>query len=95
MRNTFFATAKVISVSSNTNSFGLRGVIFATKSGEAYEVGMNYLSIGTGMNEIKTGTILSIEVNDKLNLVSIPGIGYELPRKLPNVSDKVLKLLFN
>lgn len=92
---TYQSQFKVISVSSNTNSFGLRGVIITDRSGLAFEVGMNYLSIGEGDNELKTGKTLNVELTVNNNLSSIPGRSYEIPRKLPIVPDKVLKVLFN
>jgi hypothetical protein len=85
---TFVSQFKVITVSSNTNSFGLHGVIMADKSGLAFEVGMNYLS------KPNTGDMLNVTLTKSLKLSSIAGKSYEIPRKLPNVPAKLLTELF-
>jgi hypothetical protein len=75
---------KVVSVSSNTNSFGLYGVIMVAKDGTAYEVGINYLG------KPNKGQVLNAAVSENGNLVSLE-VGYEIPRKLPTAPQKVVK----
>lgn len=66
---------KVVSVSSNHNSFGLYGVIICDKSGLAFEIGVSQYNLPN------KGNIVTGQVTEKGNLHSLP-FGYEIPRKL-------------
>lgn len=66
---------KVVSISSNTNSFGLHGVVIVDKSGLAFEVGVSYINLPA------KGNIFTGEVTENGNLHSLP-FSYEIPRKL-------------
>jgi len=79
---------KVISVSENTNSFGLHGVIICDKSGLAFEVGIAAWCCP------KKGNIVTGEITDKGNLVSLAGISYELPRTLDKPDAATLREMF-
>ena len=69
---------KVASVSSNTNSFGLYGMILIAQNGEAWEVGANYLNVK------KKGDIVHGD-----NWASY---GFEIPRQLkPDAPKEVVK----
>lgn len=84
----FISQFKVISVSSNTNAFGLTGVIMADKTGLAFQVGMNYLS------KPEQGDLLNVTLNQNLEIQSIAGKSFEIPHKLPSVPAHALKELF-
>lgn len=82
---TFTDQFKVVSVSSTTNSFGLRGAIIMSKSGVAYEIATSYLY------PLKKGQVLDCLLSDTNNLKSIQGISYELPQRLPDAPKTVAK----
>lgn len=77
MKNKLF---KVVSVSKNVNSFGLRGHVLVARNGEAWEVGANHL------NSKKIGEVVSLHGSFS---------DFEIPRRLPtapkNVVDEVWK----
>jgi hypothetical protein len=85
---TYQSNFKVVSVSCNTNSFGLTGVILADKTGLAFEVAMNALS------KPAKGDDLIVTLDSNNNLQSIAGKSYELPRKVARVPSEILKELF-
>ena len=70
---------RVMGISSNTNNFGLRGVIMTRRNGETWEVGMNYLRL----EGIKIGTILTIPQTHPNGQPDFSGLG-EIPRRLPD-----------
>jgi hypothetical protein len=78
---------KVVSISQNTNSFGLYGVIIADKTGLSFEIGVSYINLPV------KGNIVTGQVTDSGNLHSLP-FSYEIPRKLPTVPKDVLRELF-
>ena len=74
---------KVAAVSSNANSFGLKGVVVIAKNGEAFEVGANTLSMP------KEGQVLGVPVEGgSLNWARL---GFEIPRELERAPRKVVK----
>lgn len=79
---------KVVSVSSNTNSFGLHGVILVEKSGLAYEVGISSWCCP------KKDEMINAIINDKGDLISLSSITYEIPRKLPPPDENTLAEIF-
>lgn len=66
---------KVASVASNTNSFGLRGMILISEDGQAWEVAANYI------NEKKKGDVIATTI-DRAGEPTFNGFGFELPRRL-------------
>jgi len=80
---------KVVSVSSNTNSFGLYGVIMIARDGEAMEIAVGNLY------KPKIGDILIKDIilagNGKLISYTFRGISYELPRNLPEAPKEVVR----
>lgn len=76
---------KVVMVSKNTNSFGLYGVVLLAKSGTAFEVGMNSLSVP------KRDEILTCDLSDNNKLTGIRGRSYEIPQKLPSAPPHAIK----
>lgn len=85
---TLFTQFKVVSVSENTNSFGLHGVIICDKSGLAFEVGIGQMFCP------KKDAIISGQVTAAGNLSSLQGITYEIPRKLPSPDAATLVTIF-
>lgn len=77
---------KVVSVSSNANSFGLHGVIILAQDGQGFEVGI------TGQFLPAKGDVLSCTVCNKTgDLKSIHRHSYEIPRMLPKAPEAVIK----
>ena len=79
---------KIVSVSSNTNSFGLHGVVILAKSGTAFEIGMG------SINNPTKGAELFCKISEQGNLLEIQGKSYEIPRKLPNAPKEVIAEVF-
>jgi len=76
---------KVVSVSSNRNSFGLAGMILVARSGEAWQVGASHLNVK------KKGDVVRVPVES-------PGqrdwaaLGFEIPERLKqDAPDGVIK----
>ena len=80
---------KVVSVSSNTNSFGLYGVIMIARDGEAYEIAVGSLYKPNRGDIIIKDSILNPEY--KQISYSFRGISYELPRNLPEAPKEVIR----
>lgn len=74
---------KVVSLSSTTNSFGLRGHIFIGDDGTAWEAAANSL------NSRPLGAVLTFEDNQPFNY-GIVNYGFELPRQLPTPPHPVV-----
>jgi hypothetical protein len=80
---------KVVAVSKNTNSFGLRSVIMIAKSGKAFEVLCN------SMNAPEQGKFLTLNLTEEGELDSIKEIGlYEVPQKLSPPPKALLEEIF-
>jgi hypothetical protein len=78
-------TFKIVTVSKNTNSFGLYGVIIMNQRGNAFEIGMS------GYNEPKKGQALIVELTDDRNILSIWNKSFEIPRKLADAPPEVVR----
>jgi len=77
---------KVAALSSNLNSFGLRGMVVVADDGEAWEVG------GNSLNVRPRGAVVSVPmVRRKPNFSKL---GYEIPRKLPKAPPEVVAKLW-
>lgn len=85
-RNTRLSAFKVVSISSNTNSFGLYGIILVNEEGLKFEVAASEFNL-------PKERIINVELNENDNLVSTT-FSYEIPRKLPNVSPEILKQIW-
>lgn len=78
-------TFKVVAVSKNHNSFGLKGHIVMSKDGECWEIAGNHL------NEKKRGELLTVNLNQN----NIPNFsGFEIPRKLDNAPKHIREEVF-
>lgn len=98
--NTIEAQFKVVAVSSNTNSFGLTGIVAVSKSGEAFQFGYN-----NSLNPVKKDEIVTLSfpvkydssrslVRDGDLPIMINGNTIEIPEVLPTPPDEVLKEMF-
>lgn len=80
---------KVVAVSTNCNSFGLRGVKLIAPDREAWEIAMNDLNIET--HRITRGRILKVPY---ANEPTWAGLGAEIPRRLEPAPHSVTKLVW-
>ena len=74
---------KVGSVSSNTNSFGLYGMILVGRDGEAWQVGANSINVR------RKGTVLAISIVGRRGR-DFAHLGFEIPEKLPTTPPGVV-----
>lgn len=74
---------KVVTVSKNTNSFGLYGVIVMARDGEAWELGKSYFNLPK-----KSATVL---VPVQPFGLDWNVLGFEIPRKLMRAPKRVAK----
>lgn len=89
MKNTKQTKAfTVASVSDNTNSFGLTGMILVAADGEAYEVGASYMHVK------KKGDVVRVPVVGKTGR-NFASLGFEIPRKLPDAPAGVIEEVWN
>ena len=66
---------RVVAVSSNRNSFGLKGVVLVARDGQAFEVGSNDLHLP------KEGDVLEVTTKPGIGL-DWGTLGFEIPREL-------------
>jgi len=83
----------VAAISENTNSFGLRGMVLMSEIGTTYQVGANSLHL----KEIGDKITIPCEWNE-CDAEGIPQVshnfytlGYEIPTRLPNAPQNVIK----
>lgn len=74
---------KIVAVSSNTNSFGLYGVVIVARDGMAFEIATSEL------NKPEKNAVLIGEV-EKGSLLSLGNIFYEIPSRKEDAPAKVL-----
>jgi hypothetical protein len=79
---------RVVSVSKNCYSFGLRGVVLLARDGEAWEIGVNYLHT----EHFQEGRTVFGRVTGPGELDF--GSGVEIPRRLAPATPAVLKEVF-
>ena len=83
---------KVVSISSNTNSFGLYGVILMGKDGESYQVGSNYFHLPKKGDVLKNNVHYNAETQERLlKTLSWSLSGFEIPERLPDAPFKVVQ----
>lgn len=68
---------KVVTVSENTNSFGLYGMVLMARDGEAWQVGASYINVK------KKGDIITLEN-------SWADHQFEIPEQLDDASESVI-----
>jgi hypothetical protein len=79
---------KVVTTSSNMNSFGLYGVIIMARTGEAFEIACSSL------NKPDKGKMLQATLTDSGRLHDIKGVNYEIPKMLDKAPKDVVKEVF-
>lgn len=85
MRNTKQTkTFKVASVSENTNSFGLTGMILMARDGEAYEVGASSLYVKA------KGDIVQVPIVGKAGR-NFASLGFEISTRLTDAPPGVVE----
>lgn len=78
---------KVASVSSNTNSFGLTGMILVARDGEAWQVGASSLYVKVKGSIIKVPTVGTSR--------TFASLGFEIPEQLPDAPPGVVAEVWN
>lgn len=78
---------KSAAVSSTANAFGLRGIILVAKSGRAFEVAGNHLSV----THIRENPVISLPVGRRGKIKGTPSFSFELPRPLPRAPRAVVR----
>jgi hypothetical protein len=80
---------KVVAVSGNRNSFGLRGVVLVARDGQSYEVGSNDLHLP------KEGDVLAVPTRPGTGL-DWGSLGFEIPMKLdPPAPPEVVRQVWS
>ena len=73
---------KVVAVSVNTNTFGLRGVVLLARDGTIYQVGASHLHVP------QQGQVINVPGEaDNLNWGHV---GYEIPERLADAPPAVI-----
>ena len=80
---------KVVTVSENTNNFGLKQCIMIAKSGVAYKVCANSLNIPKRGDVLEIPAILDAGGNPTKNY-SFAGRGFELPEQIEHAPQDVV-----
>ena len=82
----------MVALSSNTNSFGLRGVVMVAKDGEAWEAAANYINVPKKDDIIK---LVFTETSEGV-LSKYPQFpsGFEIPARKPDAPAEMLKQFF-
>ena len=84
---------KVVAVSSNTNNFGLYGIVLIARSGAAYEAGANSLNAPKKDADVVLQK-LQHKDPDGIEHSGFAELGFEAPRRLPKPPQKVIEELF-
>ena len=88
---------KVFSISQNTNSFGLHGVIIVNRSGKTFEVGMSYLNLPK-KDEIVPVQFEVVKRGDEDIVSKYPiylnGGSIEIPQQKRDCPKEILKEIF-
>ena len=83
---------KVVAVSENTNSFGLKQMVMVGRKGEAYKGCFNYLNVKK-QGEIIRG-IVTLD-NDTAEIKHCEFTGGELVERIENAPEDVVKEIWN
>lgn len=83
---------KVVAISSNTNSFGLRGVVMVARDGEAWQVGASTINLP------RKDAMVTLKFNEdpKGGLQEYPEFPFncEIPERKPDPPAELLKEFF-
>jgi len=81
----------VASVSSNCNSFGLRGMILMARDGETWQVGANSLNVKEKGDALAVPMTPAKMFTYDGDLANWSGFGFEIPRRLPDAPSNVVE----
>ena len=86
---------RIVAISSNSNSFGLHGVVLVAEDGEAWEIGIslsyiNNYSKGSVIKQERTQNEFGITVSKQF-----VGVSYEIPRELQTAPKDVVAEIFS
>lgn len=81
---------KVVSVSSNTNSFGLSGIILMARDGRVWEVGHCQQPVAWSKGDIRFFPVQNFHENDCPRFD-----GCEIPRALPSAPQSIIDVVWN
>ena len=84
-------TFKVLAVSKNTNSFGLKNCIMVSKRGICYSGCANYLNVPKQDTNIEVPVSL---VNNGLAKFDFVSLGFELVERLEDCPEDVIREVF-
>ena len=87
MANRVTESFKVVSVSKNSNSFGLKGVILMARDGEAWEVGASHINIPVKGERIQ----VALDLDNPSISPLFAEKGFEIPRRLPGPPEQVVR----
>lgn len=93
MRTTYNQLFKVVTQSSNTNSFGLKQFVLVSRSGQAFKACKNPLFAPRTGETISIPLVLDRDGN--VTGFNFAQAGFEIPEKLPAPPEEVLKEIFN
>lgn len=79
---------KILTMSENTNAFGLRGVVLVAEDGESWEAGGSYLRV----RDWAVGTVVNVPHNGLA--ATFAPIGLEIPRRLAKAPTTVVQALW-
>jgi hypothetical protein len=90
MRN-FTEQFKVVAISNNTNSFGLKQMVLVAKSGTAYKACASYFNLP------EKDSFVEVPINVKDGVITgynFTLLGYEIPEKMEDCPREVLVEIF-
>lgn len=82
---------KVVAVSSNSNSFGLRQIVLVAKSGVAFKACASYMNLPKKDSTVNVPVLVKNEIVVGYDLAAL---GYELPERMDNCPAPVLAEIF-
>lgn len=92
-------TFQVVAVSTNTNSFGLHGVVLVAKNGLAFEAGASGFTVQ--LHHLKVGAHITLnmieggdESADAIAWFDWAAKSFEIPRELPACPKKLVKQMW-
>jgi hypothetical protein len=79
---------KVAAVSSNSNSFGLTGMVLVARDGTAYQVGASDLHLR------RKGSVIAVPITGR-RCLNFAQLGFEIPERLPQAPSAVVAEVWN
>jgi hypothetical protein len=88
---TYTEQFKVIAISSNTNSFGLKQMVLVAKSGIGYKVHTSYFNLPE-LNSIVNVPVDTID--GYVTGYTFAALGYEIPERMEDAPKEVIAEIF-